>query len=72
MVEPLIPLRFLTICTVTKEEYEQLEKEVVDEHIADPTRRSIGTRILARLLYDGQQRYHEVKQQIKEQEEANK
>ena len=36
MVEPLIPLRFLTICTVTKEEYERILEAVnIEEEIAE-------------------------------------
>jgi len=62
MVEPLIALRFLSICTLTKDEYKKLKAEVVADHTADPGK--VGTAILARLLKDNEYRYYEVKEQI--------
>ena len=62
-VEPVIRLYFCDICTVTVEQFEQLQQEVTADAIADPDRAS--TRILAQLILEHRGRYVECVRQIR-------
>jgi hypothetical protein len=58
-MEKLISLRFHDVMAITVKEYEYLYKQVVADRLSGNV--TVGTQILARLLYDASYRYNELK-----------